>query len=578
MKYELLIYICSLINKNLTMKLKVLIILLPFLFSLPLAAQSNKKKKDKKKTQTDTVSVASVEFAAFEEVSSTNDQSSVSTSFEPLKSIRFNSKYEVNGSVNDQFDYYCEANSPNKYSNLGIVDKKGNVILPHLFGKVYRNHNNNEALLHINSNYGLFNLSELRWTIPMEYEEMEDLDNNLFKAKKNGKWGIIDNKNNVIVPLEWNSISTISNLENYIIVSDNSYPNNLKGIYSLVERKLTVPCTYTYLDKIDNQNYFTVRNGLKYNIIDINDTVRFKTWYDEINVPSKGRNYYIVKSENRYGVIDDKEKVIIPIEYLEFAQYSYSDGSYLARNKEGKYGFIAIDGKITLPFEYDNLSKRYYDNVVSVRNGKCGLVQVNSGVPYEIVTCDYDDIKSGSKTFIVEKGGKFGILDLFGKPLTEMIYSSIDALEESSYDTQIYKAKKDNYYQLIDGSGKAITNEEYTDIQPIIKKSSSSYYSSKKFSYLKAQVKNGKFCIIDKVGRAITKPIFDNIVTENENLFIVTSNKKYGLYSLLNQKLIVNYQYDLIIKTNENFFGFLGKKIDILNINSDQITTISTTK
>ena len=67
-----------------------------------------------------------------------------------------------------------------------------------------------------------------------------------------------------------------------------------------------------------------------------------------------------------------------------------------------------------------------------------------------------------------------------------MIYSSIDALEESSYDTQIYKAKKDNYYQLIDGSGKAITKEEiyrysayYKENQAQVTITATSFHTSK---------------------------------------------------------------------------------------------------
>ncbi|MDP4208608.1 MAG: WG repeat-containing protein [Bacteroidota bacterium] len=557
------------------MKTKLFFILLTVLTSTILTAQSSKKKKESIKTE-DAIQVAEISIA---DVGSSSESSSVSpSSFEALNNIRYNNKFEVYGSINDQYDFYCEKYAKNKYNSLGIADKSGNVILPHLFSKSYGNSSNsNEVLLYMNNNYGVFDLNELRWSILMEYDGLSFLNNNLYKAKKNGKWGIIDNNNTVIVPFNWYQISNISNLENYIIVTANTYPNKLKGIYSLMERKLTVPCAYTELTKLSNQDYFLAENGTKHNIVDISNTPRFKKWYDDITVPSKGRNYYIVKNDNKYGVIDDNEKEIIPIEYLEFAQYPYSDGSYLARNKDGKYGFVLIDGKVTLPFEYDNLIKNYNDNIVSVQNGKCGLIQVNSGMPYQITTCNYDDIKGGNKTFIVEKDGKFGLLDIYGKQLTEIEFQSLESLDNNSNDGSIFKAQKDGYYQLIDKQGKPIGTEKFQDIS-IIEKKNISYYSDVKFTYMKGLLKNGKYSIIDKVGKTISSSLFDDIISENDNNFIVKSKGKYGLYSLLDQKLIIDYKYDLIIKTSDNYWGFYGKKIDILIVKSGQVTKINTTK
>jgi len=561
-------------------KISIAFILLAFIMSSSSIAQTKKKKKEKEtiKYEAPTVVTEEVIDMVVAEDMSTSRTISEANNFEPISSIQYNNKYEIYEGINDQYDFYCEKYSKYKSNNLGIVDKSGNVILPHLFSKSYSNSNKNDVLLYMNNNYGLFNLKELRWSIPMDYEDLNLLGNSLFSARKNGVWGVIDNNNNVIVPFEWSQINTISSLENYIIVTSNTYPNKLKGVYSLVEHKLTVPCIYTSLDKIDRQNSFLVNNGSANNIVDINNTPRFKQWYDNINIPSNGRLFYIVKKENRYGVIDDNEKEVIPISYSEFAQYPYSDGSYLARNKDGKYGFILIDGRVTLPFEYDNLKRNYNDNVVSVQNGKCGLVQVNSGVPYEIVTCNYDDIKGGRKTFIVEKGGKFGLLDTYGKSLTAIEYQSLVALEENSNDDILFKARKNDTCQLINEQGKTVGDNTFLDFSILPKKSSSSYYYGTKYTYLKAKVKNGKYCIIDKVGKSVSKSMFDDVDAENDNVFIVKSNNKYGLYSLLDQKLIVDFKYDLIIKTNDNYFGFTGKKIDFLVVKSGDVTKISTTK
>jgi hypothetical protein len=569
------------------MKSKVLLVLFTILVTASLTAQdSKKKKKDKKgkaeKTVVDTVKEEVIMMTTDEPtevmIESSEPRNTQFTAFEPIQNIRYNAKYEIYSNIDDQYDFYCDKYSRDKYNNMGIVDKSGNVILPHIFGKNYSYSNKTQIILYINSNYGLFNLAERQWTIPMEYEELSDLNNNLYAAKKSGRWGVIDNNNNVIVPFEWYQISNVSNLENYVMVSKGNYSNRLSGVYSLAEKKMVLPCIYSDLRKLDRFNYFLVTNGSKRNLVDINNTPLFKVWYDEIYSPSSGRNYFIVKTNNRFGVVDDNEKVIIPIEYLEFAQYPFSDGSYLAKNKDGKYGFILIDGRITMPFQYDNLTKNYYDNVLSVQNGKCGLVQVNSGLPYEIVTCDYDDIQGTSKTFIVEKGGKFGLLDIYGKSLTNIEYESIAPLDENSSENFIYKVKKDGLYKLINEQGKQIGAESYLDFDIIEKKNKSSYYYGQRFTYLKAKTKTGKYCIIDKVGKDITKPIFDDILSESDNMFIVKTKGKCGIYSLFDQKQVVDFIYDTIIKTNDNYLGITKSSIDILTIKSGQVKTVNTKK
>jgi hypothetical protein len=495
-------------------------------------------------------------------------------SFEPVKSIQYNPKFGIANSINDRYDFYWEKNSSNRYNAYGIVDKDGNVILPHLFTRGSGPNNNYEVVLAISgTSYGLFNLEEQRWTIPMMYQELSSLGNNVFVAKKDNRWGLVDNNNAMIGPFLWKQTDRLYHLENYLMVSiDDAW-----GIYSIVEKKLTIPAEYTSVRKLDRENYFVVRKGTKVNVVDINNKPLFKNWYDEVRSSSMNTDYFIVKENSRYGVVDHNEKVIVPITYLEFSESNYSDGSYLARNKDGKYGFMLIDGRITLPFNYDNVRKGYYNNIVSIRNGKCGLVSVNSGMPTEIVTCEFDNITEGTKSFIVEKNGKFGLLTQYGKPLTDIEYTSLESLKDSySDELVIYLAKKGNSVFLVNEQGKVINESEFLEVSPLYRKNPTSYYSQR-FLYLKFKAKSGKYGIVDKLGKVIIQPQFDDVVSEDENLLVVRSKDKCGLYSMIAQKMIVNFEYDLIIKSNNNYVGFLGKEIDFISIKSLQVSKISTT-
>jgi hypothetical protein len=557
-----------------------LLILIPFLCACAAnrSAVNTAKPTNNKSVVAETVAVDSEDFAvqsddavvevAFEEPQSI--PSSAASSYpEPLKSIQFNPKYAVSNSINDRYDFYWEKNANNRYNAQGVVDKDGNVILPNLFTRGSSPNNNFELVLSINNlNSGLYNLNELRWTIPPIYHEIYSLGNNVYSAKKDNKWGLIDNNDMEIGPFAWKQIERIYNLENYLMVS----LNDMWGIYSIVEKKLTVPTDYAHIKKLERENYFVVRKGTKQNVIDINNKPLFKEWYDEVRSSSMNTDYFIVKLNNKYGVIDHSEKVIIPLTYLEFGETNYSDGSYLARNKDGKYGFMLIDGRVTLPFNYDNVKKGYNNNIISIQSGKCGLVRVNSGLPTEIVTCEFDNITEGAKTFIVEKGGKFGLLNQYGKPITEIEYTGLESLKDSYYDEVVlYLGQKGKFFYLLNEQGKAMNEAEFLDLSPLIRKSTNSYYASPRYLYLKFKAKNGKMGLVDKVGKVILQPQFDDIVSEDDNIIVVKSNKKCGLYSLLAQKMIVEPDYDLVIRSNNNYLGFSAQHIDLLSVKSDQV-------
>jgi len=561
-------------------KHKIVLLVVVMLFSSGVMAQKkNNKKKDKAKQEEKSEPVEDViMMEVVEEVApDRGDYSSSSTApIEFLDNIRFNNKYEISSSINDDYDWFSERYANNNSKKYGIVNKKGDVILLPLFSRDYYTSSGNYIIMNLENTYGLFNLTTLQWGIPMEYEYIRSLNNNLYIAKKNGKYGVVDNNNNTILNFEWQDIERLSDLDNYVMISDFSYPQRLMGIYSLIDKKFTVPCAYSSLSTVDGQNYFRAQLGSTYNIVDINNAPRFKKWYDDLTIPSRSGGYYIVKVDNKFGVIDDSEKQIVPINMLEIGRYPYSDGSYLARNKEGKYGFILLDGRITLPFQYDNLIKERNNNVISIQNGKCGLVQVNVGTPQEIVTCNYDDIKSTSKIFIVEKNKQFGLLNEYGRTLTEIEYQSLEVLNSGSRDTQIIKAKKDNSYLLLNELGKPISTTKYTDISVVVNKNTS-YYGIQ-ISYLKALDKNKKYSLVDKVGQAITKPIFDDITLETQNILTVKSKDKYGLYYILDQKLVVDYEYDQIVFTKNNYIGFKGNKIELLQVRSGVVTKLTGNK
>lgn len=471
-----------------------------------------------------------------------------------------NSKYQTT-QIYEGYELVYERFGTDGYSRTYGVLKRGELLLPIIFKAPNYYSKKKQIVLGIENTYGLFNLETEKWDIPLEYSSLNLLAKNLYIAKQGLRSGIVDDKNNIITSFDWSSISVISGLENYVYVNSQNSSQSRKGIYSIIANKLTVPAKYKSIEKLNNENYFKVKNEFdEFNIIDINDKPRFKKWYKELTAAKGGRKYYIVKHEGKMGVIDENEKTIVPLNYQFIKNYPYNDGSYLAQNKKGKFGCITIDGTETLPFEYDNLDVMGYSNmVISGKGNKCGIVQVNNGLPFEIATCDFDDISKNSKVFIVKQNGKYGVMDLYGKMKTKMQYNEI-----ISISNDLLVAKENGSATLMNNNGEVLTVKKYKEIIALIDQQQNSYYSSKKFSYLQVLHDNNKYGIVDKLGNEVVGPIFEDLLSESKNIVQAKNNGKMGLYSILTKKEVLPFEYDQITYSKRGYYAFKGNDIYLI--------------
>lgn len=146
-------------------------------------------------------------------------------------------------------------------------------------------------------------------------------------SQKNGRWGIEDEKGNVIVPFEYDEI------------------------------------------KFAKKGNFNIKKKGKWGIADKTGVVIIPCEYDEeFNF---GESMYVKKS-GRWGIIDDKNKAIIPFEYDEILTYY---GSSMPARKGNKWGLI-YDNKVVIPCEYDEIKHHASNEEVlfAKKNGKWGLI------------------------------------------------------------------------------------------------------------------------------------------------------------------------------------------------------------
>ena len=369
-----------------------------------------------------------------------------------------------------------------------------------------------------------------------------------------GKWGIKTGSDSIVVPLEYDKISSSSTA--YILQKDGKF-----GLMSL-KAQMLLPVKY---DSIVI-HYFN------------NKTVK-------------------VKKDNKWGVFDTEGNKVLPIKYHEIIYSNVGSGIALLKKSESDPVTLYLNGK---KYGKNFQQVSIYKNACIISAG--GKHGVMAGAK-EIIPFEYDSIYSGTKSsspvnrkktpvnytvnngtvnsFMLLKDGKYGVADVAGKIVLEPEY------DEVRYDNlrKLYRVRKDKKYGVYFEASGFKTDVDYDRISTdgaqyvtLIKDNKWGIidYSGNVIlptEYDKATImgfnegfnitKDGKSGIADNKGNITIPPIYDEIRTfafKHDNLYIVTQNNKTGVIDKQNNS-VIPVEYDrlfdredyIIVKQNDKY-------------------------
>lgn len=404
-----------------------------------------------------------------------------------------------------------EKNPLSKYSITGSCHNGLYIVSDE---EIVLSNNGDPILLHV---YGVVNEGGIVY-IPKEYEQLELIkegstyEDNVYKCKKKGKWGLVSSTNSTLLSCEYNNLSNIRN---------NIWRTSKSGKYGYVRLNTTssvttlIPCIYESLGDYSSDSY--------------------------IHATLKGKK----------GMIDGQNKIIIPFEYSKIGNPCQTSNGYsiIWVEKDGKLGIYNDDGKELQPCdidkayiltEYNSIELSYTDcpstdYIYIVRNGLIGLI---SGSTFEtIIPCMYEYISpiKRSKAFY-KANGKWGIIDANNKTIQLAIYDNVEidgsTLSEQKMPSMAFQSNmyvrnngkvgmlkangedfipvkydslgmySDNMLVAKVGDKYGFLNEEGKETVPFI------YSQTHDYSEGLAAVVNehGKFLFIDKLGNVAIKP------------------------------------------------------------------------
>jgi hypothetical protein len=161
--------------------------------------------------------------------------------------------------------------------------------------------------------------------LPFEYWVFHDCDHGLVEIKIGTKWGFayIGTGEIVILP-QWDWVGPFYGEYAHVANRYRGGQHSKTGEHGYINKhgECVVPLEYTGC----NNGSITQRK-------------------DE-----EEKNFFIVKKGNLYGIVNEKNEVVIPFKYREI-KYDYSSENLICK-KGQRYGVLSLDNTVIVPFEY----------------------------------------------------------------------------------------------------------------------------------------------------------------------------------------------------------------------------------
>jgi type II secretory pathway pseudopilin PulG len=285
--------------------------------------------------------------------------------------------------------------------------------------------------------------------------------------------------------------------------------------------------------------------GKKYGFIDETGKVVINPQFDSAAMFTDG--LAAVQVNGKYGYIDKTGKIVIDPQFSSPFQLPFMDGLASVQINE-KWGVIDKTGKIVINPQFDSSNPIIFsEDLAGVKVGKQhGFIDKAGKI---VINPQFDEVGGFSEGLSnVKIGEKWGYIDKTGKIVVNPQFDEAKGFVD---DLAIVKVGKQ--YGFIDKAGKIVINPQFdltvtSDNGTVIFDGNvkKMIAASNPFKEGLASVKVGeKYEFIDKTGKIVINPQFDEAQGFHEGLAAVRIGKQWGFIDKTG-KIVINPQFDTV--------------------------------
>jgi hypothetical protein len=339
-----------------------------------------------------------------------------------------------------------------------------------------------------------------------------------------GKWGFINPKGIVIIPLKYDEVYDFS---------DGMAAVNIGG-------------TVEY-DEYSEESFFS---GGKWGFINSAGLVVVPVKYDEVRSFSEG--YANVVLGGKAGCVGKTGQTVIPIKYSGISMVN--KGTAIVWNTDStytsKFGLVNTKGMAITPLAFEEMDYAE-DGIYKAKKGELwGLI---NSAGKTIVPFKYSEIDNSSGYFIVTVDGLKGLLDKTGKEIYPPVNKAITHFDEDGF---MIIEKDENHFSDFHKSGLKFDqkNTFEGDVARV--------------------VLNGKYGLINRKAQFILPYKYDKIGYFTDTLAIAKLNGKQGYITSSGKELIPCSYDDIGLIEKNNIWVKLGTKQGYISTQGKEIIPI----
>ncbi|TNE55781.1 MAG: WG repeat-containing protein [Bacteroidetes bacterium] len=261
---------------------------------------------------------------------------------------------------------------------------------------------------------------------------------------------------------------------------------------------------------------------------------------------------FLAVQGKKMGMMNMRGEISVPFEYDNIVSFSYDSIAFLQKGKkwfafrDGETSKIKLDDVLTTESGYfvvrkgnrlyfldrelnfheripDKEEEKAEDRLFRIRH-KC-LVGVGSGDGKIIVEPAYSFVQIGRSIIIGSLGGKYQMITKTGEKVTDLSYDHLEEYDRNGFTRYRMGGK----YGLIDLKGKELTEPLYQQI-----------YLHEGYSMIKEK---GKWGFVDAKAQVLIKPEYEDVSFFKNGL---AGAKKDGKIGFIDEqgKVIIDFQFD----------------------------------
>jgi hypothetical protein len=376
--------------------------------------------------------------------------------------------------------------------------------------------------------------------------------------------------------------------------------NNSFGAKEIKSGKDIVPARYDNVEMVGNLLRIT-NKGATFGFINRQGEFVIAPQFEGAWQYNQGKA--IVQQREKYLYVDLSGKLIGEVAEKDQPYYYSNANTIYASNADGKFGFSKpdVDG-LVIPASYDfatdfegkvarvNIGASLNEETWSYEGGKWGLIDANGKliipVTYELIlpfkngvalfnsggaaTYSMCESECEESVFYSCNEGKWGLLGDDGKVLIEASYDQLIPFGEN------FLARTDGKFSLLDEQGKEIYPAQL-ELDTAMEEEGA--IATKETSHFIKAKENGKFGVLDKDGKWMVEPKYDDIsfATEQsitpftEGALLAKEGEFWGAINASAEWIVTpafqemkQFSNNLAAVKKENVWGYINKSNEVV--------------